>query len=483
MIDIISRLKDCNVLVVGDVMLDRFVQGDIGRISPEAPVPVLKEKSVSEILGGAGNVVRNLSSLGCRVSFVSSVGPDAVGEKISELLEKMPRVCSQMVIDERRLSTVKTRFLAGQQQVLRVDSESGFTLDEGGNIEIMKYVCAFLGKCSTVVISDYGKGVLSTELTNAIIENCRKTGRLVLVDPKGSDFGKYAGATLITPNLKELGEATQMPVDDDASIALAAGKLISLNGFEGVLVTRSQDGMTLVQKGNRIMHFEADAKEVFDVSGAGDTVIAAMAAGIAAGISFEKAAALSNVAAGIVVSKVGTAVVHPEEIINAVHQRDVSNARERVVNLVTAAERVEKWRRRGLKIGFTNGFFEILRPFHVHMISQAAKKCDRLIIGINGDQSVKRVLGRMPLMNESARCSVLASLENVDMIIPFLENDPISLIGSLRPDVLFKGDNYKMADVVGADFVRSYGGEVVLVPISEEFENDGDAVRITGNTF
>ncbi len=469
--------------MVGDVMLDRFVQGEISRISPEAPVPVLRTREAKSALGGAGNVVRNLAALGCAVHFVSVVGDDPDAGEIRQMLSLLEGIEANLVVESQRKTIVKTRFMAGRQQVLRVDTESTHPVEPETVERLKRAIASALDLCHIVVVSDYAKGLLVNELLAWVIREAKARNKAVIVDPKGKDYLKYTGATLLTPNLGELSEASGLPVNGDEAVVEASRKLIELCEVEAVLATRSQDGMTLVQASGEVFHLRAEAREVFDVSGAGDTAIAVLAAAYGAGASLVEAAALANVAAGIVVGKVGTAVAFPKEIIRAIRHQELSSAESKVMDLASAVDLVGVWRRKGYKVGFTNGVFDLVHPGHIDLLSKAAKVCDRLIVGLNGDTSVWNIRGEAPLQNETARSAVLASLEQVDMVVIFQDETPVNLLEALRPDVLIKGANYSIDQVVGADLVRSYGGEVVLVQVTDIYRTNSRIAKLTNGTF
>jgi D-beta-D-heptose 7-phosphate kinase/D-beta-D-heptose 1-phosphate adenosyltransferase len=367
------------------------------------------------------------------------------------------------------------RFLAGNQQLLRADHETVRPIAAAAAAAVLTAVTAALraaaGGGRVLVLSDYGKGVLTDPLIARLIAVAAAEGVAVVVDPKGRDFGRYRGATLVTPNRKELAEATGLPTDGDAAVVAACRKLIATAGVQGVLATRSQHGMTLVTGpgGTEVTHLPAEAREVFDVSGAGDTVVAVLAAALAAGVAAPEAAELANVAAGIVVGKVGTAAVHASELIDALHKQDLHTAEAKILPIERAAEQVEGWRRRALSVGFTNGCFDLLHPGHLSLLRQARKACDRLVVGVNADASVKRLKGAArPIQGEAARAAVLAALSMVDAVVIFEDDTPLALIRALRPDVLVKGADYTVETVVGAAEVQAWGGRVVLADLEPE---------------
>lgn len=456
------------VLVVGDVMLDRYVWGRVDRISPEAPIPVLRIERTAAMLGGAGNVVRNIAALHAQTFFVGLVGDDPAGRDILDLLKTLPGAAPHLISDQTRNTTIKTRFVAGVQQLLRADDETGTVPNALKLNELAKKIAAMpLGeKNAAIVLSDYGKGVLSDVVLRAAVDKAQKLKLPLIVDPKGKDFSRYRGATVVTPNRKELAEATGMPIDTDGAIVAAAQHLIKTCDLGAVLVTRSEQGMTLVVRDQAPLHLSAEAREVFDVSGAGDTVAANLATGLAAGMTLADAAALANVAAGIVVGKIGTASVTAEELRQKLTEIHVATAGTKVADGAMAAARAAAWRSAGLKVGFTNGCFDLLHPGHVQLLTEAAATCDRLIVGMNDDASVRRLKGAdRPIQLFPARAAVLAALEMVDLVVGFGEDTPLGLITGLRPDVLIKGADYSKAQVVGAAEVEGWGGKVVLAQL------------------
>ncbi|MBI2235845.1 MAG: D-glycero-beta-D-manno-heptose-7-phosphate kinase [Magnetospirillum sp.] len=476
----VDRLKDTPVLCVGDAMLDRFVYGSVERISPEAPIPVLRIERETAMLGGAGNVVRNVVALGAAPAFLSVLGDDGAGREVTALVGEHTGIDPCIVVETGRRTTIKTRFFASSQQLLRADNETCSPLSQRVREQLLSRAERLIGKVGAVVLSDYGKGVLGSPVAADLIARARAHGKPVVVDPKGTDFTIYAGATVITPNRKELQDATGMAAESDADIVAAARHLIATCDLQAVLVTRSQDGMTLVLAEGAVHHLPAVAQEVFDVSGAGDTVVATLATAIASGASLLEGAHLANVAAGIVVAKVGTAVAYAGEIVSALHHDDLWAGESKVLGLDAAVEAVDRWRRKGLKVGFTNGCFDLLHPGHVAILTQARAACDRLVVGLNSDASVSRLKGpTRPVQSEAARATVLASLATVDMVVIFGEDTPLGLIESIRPDVLVKGADYTVATVVGAEQVQSWGGRVVLAQLVDGQSTTNTIKRMT----
>ena len=474
----IRRLARTSVLVVGDAMLDRYVYGAVDRISPEAPIPILSVERDVAMPGGAGNVVRNLTALGVAVAFVSVVGDDQAGSDLTGLIGGQPNVEPWLLVQSGRTTTTKTRYLAKGQQLLRADHEIAAPIHPKLAERLLRITQDALSATTVTVLSDYNKGVLSGDVATRIIAAARAAKRRVVVDPKGSDYGRYAGADVITPNRRALAEATGLAVDTDAAVIHAAQTLRAQHGFGAVVVTRAQDGMTLVGEGAP-QHFPAEAAEVFDVSGAGDTVVATLAAGLAAGLDLATAVRLSNIAAGIVVGKIGTAVASEADMLAALSPQ--GHALRKVVTREQAAEQAERWRQRGWRVGFTNGCFDLLHPGHVHLLEQARSACDRLIVGLNSDASVRGLKGpSRPVQSEAARAAVLGGFAAVDLVCVYDEDTPEATLRLLRPDMLMKGADYTIGTVVGAEFVQGYGGRVMLAELLPGHSTSATVERLRG---
>jgi D-beta-D-heptose 7-phosphate kinase/D-beta-D-heptose 1-phosphate adenosyltransferase len=472
----VGRLSRTSVMVIGDVMLDRYVYGSVERISPEAPIPILAVEKEVAMPGGAGNVVRNLTALGAAVAFVSVVGDDQAGSDLTGLVGIQPGVEPWLLVHGGRATTVKTRYVSNGQQLLRADQEETGPLPPKLAERMLKIAGDTMAATSVAVLSDYRKGVLAGTVPAQLIAVAKASGRRVVVDPKGPDYSRYAGADVITPNRRELAEATEMPDDTEAAIVLAATALRRAHGFGAVLVTRAEDGMTLVDA-DGAHHFPAEAAEVYDVSGAGDTVVATLAAGMAAGLDLKVAARLANIAAGIVVGKVGTAVAREADLLAALTPQ--GSALRKIVTREMAMEQLERWHRRGWRAGFTNGCFDLLHPGHVHLLEQARGQCDRLVVGLNSDASVRRLKGpTRPVQPEAARAAVLASLAAVDLVVVFDEDTPEQTLELLRPDLLVKGADYTIDRVVGADLVQSWGGRVWLADLLPGFSTTATVQKI-----
>ena len=465
---LIERLKSARVLTIGDIMLDRYVNGSVERISPEAPIPVLHIDHEKVMLGGSGNVAANIAALGGGGTIISILGDDGAGIEVARLVRGLGNIDFAPATIDGRPTTIKTRFVAGNQQMMRADIEDASAIDADGENEIIANAKGAIKDHGAIVLSDYGKGALNDKVMQDVIKAAADAKITIIVDPKGRDFSRYRGADIITPNKKELFEATNMAVDSDDEIVAAARSVIKSAGVKHVLATRSADGMTLISaKGNPI-HLKAESLDVFDVSGAGDTVVAVLALGLAAGGNIELAARLANVAAGIVVGKTGTATASASELAHAIHNRDMGAAEAKVMSMEEIEIKAAAWRDSGLKVGFTNGCFDLLHPGHISLLGEAKAQCDRLIIGLNSDASVKRLKGETrPIQVEASRAQVLGATSAVDGIVIFSEDTPVELIKAIKPDVLIKGADYKIDEVVGRDIVEAYGGKVYLAEIKQ----------------
>ncbi len=478
---LVPKLSKARVLCVGDVMLDRFVYGSVGRISPEAPVPVLRVERDTAMLGGSGNVVRNLTSLGACIHFATVVGDDPAGKEIESLLAAEEGVEAALIWVPDRQTSIKTRFIAGVQHVLRIDREIAAPLPEPERKAILAAARAAMDDCAIMVLSDYGKGGLAGGVAETLIDMARQKNLQVIVDPKGDNYQPYTAADIVTPNRRELSEVAHMPVSTAKEAESAARYLIRENRFSAVLATLGAGGMVLAPSDGPAITLAAKAREVFDVSGAGDTVVAVLAAALATGASLADAAELANIAAGIVVSKAGTAAVYAEDLTAQLHHQDIFGSEVKVLSRRQARDRVESWKSQGERVGFTNGCFDLLHPGHISLISQAKAACDRLVVGLNSDASVKR-LGKKgperPIQGEAARATVLASSRGVDMVVIFDEDTPLELIKELRPTVLVKGADYSIETVAGAGEVQSWGGKVILASLLDGFSTTGSITRI-----
>ena len=466
------------ILVVGDLMLDRYLWGDVRRISPEAPVPVLRLERESEVAGGAANVARNLVGLGLQVSVAGVTGDDGHRARLLGLLGEQGVEADCVLADPARPTTTKTRVVGDHQQMLRIDAERAAPLDTGITEQLLQRLAVQLPSFDAVLLSDYAKGVLTGELCERVIAAARAAGLPVLVDPKGSDFSRYRGASLITPNRAELALAAGVDGDDlDRLLEAGRGMRAGL-GLEHLLLTLGELGVALVDA-DGVQRIPAVAREVFDVSGAGDTVIATVAAGRAAGLDPVDAAHLANLAAGVVVGKVGTAAIGAGELAAAIADEAALEQAAKVLDPDALLPRLRQWRDRGERIVFTNGCFDLLHVGHVTYLERARRHGQRLVVGLNTDRSVRALKGPdRPLIGEQDRARVLAALAAVDAVVLFDEDTPIELIRAIRPDVLAKGADYREDEVVGAAEVKARGGQVVLVPLVDDRSTSGIIRRL-----
>lgn len=463
--DDIQRLACGRVLVIGDVMVDHYVSGKVSRVSDEAPVPIVQVTDERWTAGGAANVAANIAALGGRAILVGVTGADPAASTLAGIVGAMAgAVEAHLVADASRPTTLKTRYMGGQHQMVRVDRELGAAISRSTEDRLVDIIADVADDCDVIMVSDYAKGVLSDRVLGAIMEHGRRAGVDIVIDPKRADWRAYRGASLITPNRKELSLATRATCGTDAECLAAADAAIATTGA-AILLTRSEQGMSLFRSGQPALHLSAKAREVFDVSGAGDTVAAAIALSLASGQAPELAMQIANVAAGVVVGKRGTATVSPAEVmaeLDAGHRMTASFPG--AINLSEARALRETWAREGLSVGFTNGCFDILHAGHVVLLRQAAEMCDRLIVALNTDASVSALKGPdRPVQSENVRASVMAAIKGVDAVILFGEATPLEAIRELQPDVLVKGADYAEDQIVGADIVKARGGRIVRV--------------------
>ena len=466
------------ILVVGDIMCDHYLWGDVERISPEAPVQVLRWEREADRPGGAANVAMNLSALGCRVNLVGLIGKDDAGRWLLRALRSRGVNTSGVVQSSERPTTLKTRVIARGQHVLRIDRETRGAISSKDERRLVGAVRKLARRSSAIICSDYGKGALSERLLGAALNVAR--GRFIVVDPKGHDFSKYRGADLLTPNEKELVEATAVAkatADIDGTLPARAESLIRKLGLKALLVTRGAKGMDLFERNGRSIHrthvAASQRHEVFDVTGAGDTVAAVMALSAAAGWPLPDAARMANAAAGIVVGMVGTAVTDSETLARVV-AGEASQARSKVLPRASLAARLAEARARGAAIVFTNGIFDVLHVGHLHLLQRARALGELLVVGVNDDASVARLRGAgNPIVPAAQRAEILAALRFVDYVTVFPEPTPVQLIRTLRPDVLVKGGAHTIETVVGREIVEGYGGRVVVIPALRQTQSVG----------
>lgn len=453
------------VLVVGDLMLDRYIWGIVERISPEAPVPVLSPGREATRAGGAGNVALNLAGLGLEIAVAGFAGEDENRDRVLEILAGHDIDTAAVVTLADRPTVTKTRVIAGHQHVLRIDSEDLSDIDSRDRERLFKAVMAKLD-VDAIILSDYAKGALSLTLCQRLIDAARQKSIPVLADPKGFDFSKYAGVSVLTPNLLELSRAGSVPADQTDDLIRTAKAYVDALGLQFLVLTRGPDGMTLVAK-DQTVHSPAKAREVFDVSGAGDTVIASVAAAMLGDLDYVDMLHMANLAAGFVVGRVGTVAIDQTSLMRALHAEEQAPS-ESVYGLDELLVLVDDWRNREQRIVFTNGCFDIVHAGHVSYLHKAAREGDKLIVGINTDESVRALKGdTRPINGQDDRACVVAALAAVDAVVLFDEETPLELIKALQPDVLVKGADYSKDQVVGAAEVESHGGRVVLVPLIE----------------
>jgi D-beta-D-heptose 7-phosphate kinase/D-beta-D-heptose 1-phosphate adenosyltransferase len=473
----LPALARSSLLVVGDAMLDVYVNGAVERVSPEAPVPVLRHSGDREVAGGAANVAANIARLGAAVRLIAPVGEDREAGRLAALLQGAD-VAFDAIVDSARPTSVKTRVMSGAHQLLRVDREHIQPIAPALEDAMLARIAAALPQAQALILSDYAKGALTDRVLRGAIETARASGALIFVDPKRRDFSAYAGATLITPNRGELAAATGRACDSDDDIEAAARNLINATGA-AILVTRSDKGMSYIAEGAAPIHMPTKARQVFDVSGAGDTVIAAIACCRVNGLPIEQTMRIANLAAGVVVGKAGAATVSWEELRGAEDDELPSPMRKgALVSREEAMAIRDHWRREGLAVGFTNGCFDLLHPGHIATLRYAARHCDRLIVGLNNDASTARLKGpARPIQNEQARAAVLGAIHCVDLVVLFEEDTPQGLIAALRPDALIKGADYADDEIVGADIVKAAGGRVLRAPLLDGLSTSGLIAR------
>lgn len=472
---IFERVRGTRVLVVGDLMLDEYIWGNVERVSPEAPVQVLEWVSHHDGLGGAANVAQNLVALGCEVWLLGVVGNDEKGTRLRELVAQQG-IHDEILTDTLRPTTTKLRVMAGSQQMLRIDREQRHRLGDEQQQALIERIAARLGDVDGVVCSDYGKGVLTREVLSATRRHAQAQSKMVLADPKGTDYTRYMGFDVVTPNRKELEAASGLPAGNDHDIIAAGTKVLNEIRGAALLVTRGKDGMTLLRSERPAVHIASAAREVFDVTGAGDTVIAVFAMAVFRGVDLEPAAQLANIAAGLEVAKIGAAPVTFKELLTDLEGGPHYEG-TKILAWPELQRVVSRARGQGRRVVFTNGCFDILHVGHIELLRKARALGDLLVVGLNSDASIRTLKGATrPLIGQNERAHVLAALDAVDYVTLFEEDTPMKLIELLHPDVLVKGGDYSLDGVVGRDLVESYGGHVALVPVVEGYSTT-DLVR------
>jgi D-beta-D-heptose 7-phosphate kinase/D-beta-D-heptose 1-phosphate adenosyltransferase len=476
-LDRIVAFADARLVILGDAMLDRYVLGDVTRISPEAPAPVFAIDREDLRVGGAANVARNVASLGGQAHLLSVIGADPAGDLIAAIAGATPGVAAAFVRDPARQSTVKTRFVASGQQLFRADQESRHDIASPIVDELMAALDPALAAADGLICSDYSKGVLTTQCLQRAIASARRLGKCVIIDPKSRDMRRYAGATIVTPNAREASAATGIDCDTDEGVASAARAIAQATGGSIVVVTRGSLGMTVFEPdgaAGRVTHLPTESREVHDVAGAGDTVVAALALALVAGSPVGVAAQLANAAAGIAIAVHGTAAVEASRLIASIQTSPIETEAAKVVSLDTAAKVAASWRHEGRKVVFANGCFDLIHPGHLSLLQFARRQGDKLVVAINSDASTRRLKGPgRPVQTESERAGMLAAIGIVDLVTVFDEDTPMRAIEALRPEILVKGADYAEAEVVGGDFVRSLGGRVALAPLKAGYSTTG----------
>ena len=477
--NIINKIQNKKVLVIGDIMLDQYVFGSVERISPEAPIPIININDTKASIGGAGNVLNNLNSLNIKTSFISIIGKDAAGKTLKKYIENLKNVEYALLIDENRKTTCKTRYMSEGQQLFRTDDETPNILDKALKEKIFKYFLLFIKQTDIIIFSDYGKGVFLDNLfCQKLIKAALKKKKKVIVDPKGNNFEKYKGSFFITPNTKEAFKATKInPMNNH--LTEKCGKIIINNKWsDNVLLTRSANGLSIIQT-NKNEHIKSNTEEIFDVTGAGDTVIALFSAAIAAENNYSDSAHFANIGASIVVKKSGTTSLTSAELIKSINSKKLI----KIFNKNNIKNTVNKWRNDNLKIGFTNGCFDLIHSGHIDMFIKASESCDRLIVGINSDQSIKRLKGNQrPLLDLEARQKLLSALDMIDAIISFKEDTPLKLIKIIKPNILFKGADYQIKEIIGAEYIKNIGGKVKRIKLTKNHSTSKLVSMLNGNT-
>lgn len=475
-----SQLK---ILVIGDIMLDRYIHGEVDRISPEAPVPVIRHAQRYERAGGAANVAMNLAGLGCQTLLCGFWGNDSEQAELAAILEKSA-IDTVGVVTSSLPTISKTRIVGRNQQLLRLDIESREDYPSIDSKRLLDRASELATKVHAVILSDYAKGAVTAPLCAAVIHAARAAGVPVLVDPKTADFSKYSGATTVCPNLGELSQATGVPAHQTEAILAAAQVLLAEHDFQFLTVTMSEKGISVLRPPTdhapNIYHSPARAREVFDVSGAGDTVIATLAASLAGGLQITTAVELANLAAGIVVGKIGTVPIAHHELIAALTPSSGLTAGEKILDLERIIKRVSEWRASGETIVFTNGCFDLLHVGHITLLEDCRRFGSKLVLGLNADASICRLKGpSRPIVGERERARVMAALAAVDAVVLFEEDTPLELIRALKPNVLVKGGDYIVETVVGHKDVIASGGRVEIVPTVEGFSTTNIVKKLT----
>jgi D-beta-D-heptose 7-phosphate kinase/D-beta-D-heptose 1-phosphate adenosyltransferase len=473
--------KRPKILVVGDLILDEYIWGSVNRISPEAPVPILESKSENLTLGGAANVANNLVTLGCEVYLVGSIGQDEKGDRLLKLIEERSIHTEGIYRFAHRPTTSKIRIIAHSQQILRIDKEDNRPITEDTEKKIIAYINETLPRMDGVICSDYQKGILTAKVLRAIMHRAQNSKKQVIVDPKSNDFSDYQGATVITPNQKELERAVPIKINSKDDLERGAEYLLNLTKAQAILVTRGKDGMILYKNKGEPWEIPTVAKEVYDVTGAGDTATSVFGMAVFSGFDYNEAAELANMAAGIVVGKLGTAVVTLKEI-NSYLQEEMLRTTNAILDLEELKQMVSMAKSTGKSVVFTNGCFDIIHGGHIEFLQRAKALGDILVVGLNSDESVRALKGNgRPIKTQVERANILAALKYVDYISIFNEGTPENLIREVRPNILVKGNDYSIDQVVGREIVEGYGARVELIPIVKGLSTTRTVEKILEN--
>lgn len=465
------KFDRCNVLVVGDLMIDEYLWGEVDRISPEAPVQVVSVNNENFTLGGSGNVVNNLAALGAKVSAVGIIGTGGNGKLLLNKFNELGVDAEGIIQDPERLTTRKTRIIAANQHVLRIDRETTKEISGRSLEAITRSIEDKVPGADVVLISDYGKGLVTPALLSMIAAVAKEHGKITIADPKGLDFSKYSGLSLLTPNKKEAALASGIEIADELSLFKAGKRILETVKIGRLLITCGKDGMVFFERNSKPYKIRAEARQVYDVSGAGDTVLSILGLAIASGFSFKNGAALANTAAGIVVGKVGTATVSKEELASAL-MPESDNASFKHKRLSELAALTQELKKKGKRLVLTNGCFDLLHAGHIMLFSASKQLGDVLVVAIDDDDSVRDLKGPgRPLLSARERVRILSALDSVDYVVVFSSQELKKLIEIIRPDVLTKGSNYTSEEVFGHDIVERFGGRVVLIPVTEKISS------------
>ncbi len=467
----ISKFDRCNILVVGDLMLDEYLWGEVDRISPEAPVQVVSIKKEDYAMGGAGNVVNNIVALGAKVSTAGVIGSGKNGQILLNKFKELGVDTAGIVQEPGRTTTKKTRIIASHQHVLRIDRETDKAISDPTLEKVTRFIEDKIAHVDVVLISDYGKGLITKTLLSGLISAAQKHKKVTIADPKGLDFSKYSGVSLLTPNKKEAALASGVEIVDESTLVKAGNKILQTVGLDKLLITCGKDGMVLFDQNEEPCKVRTKARQVYDVSGAGDTVLSVFGLAVASGASFKDAMSIANTAAGIVVGKVGTATILRQELATALRPYK-DNISSKHKNLSELPALIEELKKKDARVVLANGCFDLLHAGHIKLLSASKELGDILIVAIDDDDSVKKLKGSgRPVIGVNERVRILCALDSVNYVVVFSSGELKKLIEIIRPDFLTKGSNYTSEEVFGRERVEALGGKVVLIPVSENISS------------